>query len=284
MKRDAYAEVTNKIIASIEAGAGDWSMPWVETHGMPTNATTHRAYTGVNALSLWASGRHDPHWATYRQWQSIGAQVRKGERAELILVPMTAKRTETTDDGDETTVARTYFRGAAVFNSAQVDGFEPPAPRTVDETTMVHEVDAIATASGVTIVHGSNHASYSPMTDEVHMPHRTAFVGTATSTPTVAYYGTLIHELVHATGHDSRLARNLTGRFGTEAYAMEELVAELGSAFVASETGLTVEPRADTSAYLQSWLRVLKADKRAIHTAASHASKAAAWLTERSEA
>lgn len=283
-KRDAFQEITDKIIAKLEAGAGNWDMPWVHTHGMPTNATTNRMYTGVNALSLWASGRTDPHWATYRQWQSIGAQVRKGERAELILVPMTSKRTETNDEGEDTVVARTHFRGAAVFNSAQVDGYEPPVERTVDETMLVHELDAIVNGSGVKIAYGGDRAAYSPSLDQVMMPNRVAFVGTATSTPTEAYYGTLIHELVHATGHPSRLGRNLTGRFGTESYAMEELVAELGSAFVAGHTGLTLEPRDDNAAYLQAWLNVLKADKRAIHTAASHASKAAAWLIEGSEA
>lgn len=283
-KRDAFQEITDKLIAKIEGGAATWEMPWLNMGGMPVNASTNRMYTGVNALNLWASGREQQHWATYKQWVKLGAQVRKGERGEVILVPIAGKKTVENDAGDEEHMHFTYFRAAAVFNATQVDGYECPTVDKADETELVAELERIVDGSDVKIVHGSNAASYNPTLDEVHMPSRKAFVATGSTTATESYYGTLIHELVHATGHKSRLGRELTARFGSESYAMEELIAELGSAFVANQTGLILTPTSNNVAYVQSWLKVLRNDKRAIQVAASQATKAAAWLIEGSEA
>jgi antirestriction protein ArdC len=140
-------------------------------------------------------------------------------------------------------------------------------------------VDAFVAATGATIRHGGNMACFIPKLDEIRMPERNAFTGSLTSSATEAYYATLLHELTHWTAPANRCGRDLSGRFGSESYAMEELVAELGAAFLCGELGIAVEPRADHAQYLAHWLQVLKADKRAIFTAASKAAEAAAFLS-----
>jgi antirestriction protein ArdC len=140
------------------------------------------------------------------------------------------------------------------------------------------DVDGFVARTGAAIVHGGNRACFVPKLDEIHMPPRELFTGSATSSATEAYYSTLLHELVHWTGPAHRCDRDLSGRFGTEAYAMEELVGELGAAFLCAELRIAVEPRADHAQYLAHWLNVLKADKRAIFTAASKAGEAVAFL------
>lgn len=282
-KRDVFQEITDKLIAKMEEGASKWRMPWVNMGGLPTNAATGRLYSGLNAITLWATPYETQHWGTYKQWQSVGAQVRKGSQAELVLVPMTVDRTIENEKGETERQKFMYWRGAPVFNSEQVDNWTAPTDGKVDETEVVAALDDVVHNSGIRVTHGHDKAAYVPMFDEVQMPDRIAFISSDTQSATEAYYGTLVHELVHATGHESRLGRALHHRFGSEAYAMEELVAELGSAFVAGHTGLTLEPKDENAAYLKSWLKVLKNDKKAIHVAATQASKAALWLLEGGE-
>jgi antirestriction protein ArdC len=165
-----------------------------------------------------------------------------------------------------------------VFNADQVDGFgEATAGVAIAPS---EGVDAFIARTGATIVHGGSRACYVPMLDEIHMPERASFIGSTTSTATETYYSTVLHELTHWTAPAHRCGRDLSGRFGDDAYAMEELVAELGAAFLCGELGITVEPRPDHAQYLAHWLTVLKADKRAIFTAASKAAEAAAFLRQ----
>lgn len=287
---NVYETVTANIINAIEQGAGEFRMPWhraTTADAMPCNAATGSEYRGSNVLTLWATamgkGYGSNRWATYKQWAAMGAQVRKGEKAAVgIYYNVLERDNADTGDVDKIPFARPFF----VFNAEQVDGYAMPdaAPR-VDQTTVNATADAAVAATGAKVTHSGTRAFYRPSTDEVYMPPRDAFIGTATSNPTEAYYSTLLHELTHWTGHDSRLARDpsRSKRFGDEAYAGEELVAELGAAFLCARLNITIAPRVDHAQYIASWLKVLKSDNRAVIRAASDAQKAADYILAASQ-
>ena len=284
VRSDIYQTITDRIIAAIEAGAGDWKMPWHVTGGgtavMPINAVSKRAYRGINVIMLWACGQAAGYpagiWATYKQWGELGAQVRKGEKAAPVVFwkMLDDDEADDQDEGDSKN-ARFVARAFHVFNAAQVDGFEAPALPQLPEPERVDHAEAFFAAIGADIREGGNRAFYSPGSDYIQMPPFSAF------RDPVAYYSTLAHEATHLTGHASRCARDLKGRFGSEAGAAEELIAELGAAFLCADLALASEPRPDHAAYVSSWLKVLKNDKRAIFTAAAQAQKAADWMHER---
>jgi antirestriction protein ArdC len=279
---DVYTRITNQIVEAIEEGAADWHMPWHCTGKdsfAPLNAATQKPYRGVNVLSLWAAARQHGfptgYWATYKQWQEMGAQVRKGEKSSLVVFWKFADAKSEDDDGpttEETSCRLVLARGYSVFNAAQVDGFVPPevAERPVAERIAC--ADHFFAGLGATIQHGGNRAYYQPSTDSIQMPEFEAFVDP------ISYYSTLAHEATHWTGAPSRLNRDLSGRFGNEAYAAEELLAELGAAFICADLALCNEPRPDHAAYVANWLTVLKKDKHAIFTAASKAQAAVDWM------
>ncbi len=289
---DVHQHVTDQIIAAMEKGAGDWQMPWHRSsHALtrPKNIASGNAYRGINILALWvateANGYSHGIWGTYKQWQEKGAQVRKGERSSVIVFYKELERSR--EDDPSETETRLFARASRVFNAAQVDGFTLPAGEiepTEDKTHPINAADAFAAATGARITIGGNAACYRPGPDAIAMPERRLFTGSATSSPTEAWYSTLLHELTHWSGAEHRLARDLSGRFGSDSYAMEELVAELGAAFLCAELGITAAPRPDHAAYLAHWVKVMKADKKAVFTAASAASRAADYLSGLSEA
>jgi antirestriction protein ArdC len=286
-KRDVYARVTAQIINAIEQGVGSWRMPW-HTNGRyafsPINITSHKPYRGINTVCLWAAAQAKAYergeWGTYQQWLDRGAQVRKGERATTVVFWKFAHDAAESDSGDGDDSARggsrlLFTRGYSVFNAAQVDGY---APGIDPETTMPERIahaDSFFAAIGADLRHGGNQAFYAPLTDHVQMPPFGAF------RDGVAYYSTLAHEHTHWTANAARCDRQLGKRFGDNAYAAEELIAELGAAFTCAHLGLSTEPREDHAQYIQSWLRVLKADSKAIFTAASKAQQACDWLVAR---
>ncbi|GGE89478.1 ArdC family protein [Niveispirillum cyanobacteriorum] len=264
-RQDVYQRITDQIIAAIEAGAGSWEMPWHtkggETAALPVNAQSRKPYRGVNVIALWtaaqAAGYPTGLWATYKQWQEMGAQVRKGEKATLVVFWKVFDADGETDEareGDEAEDGRRRFmaRGYSVFNAAQLDGFTPPTVPALPEPERIAHAEAFFEALAITVRHGGNRAYYAPAADHVQMPPFAAF------RDPVAYYATLAHEATHWTGHPSRCGRDLKGRFGSESYAAEELVAELGSAFLCADLALASEPRPDHAAYVESWLKVLK--------------------------
>ncbi len=280
---DVHEAITAKIIAAIEAGAGTFEMPWHRpgvSFTLPKNALTGQTYRGTNILSLWidADAKKFEHqvWATYRQWSELGAQVRKGEKASLIVkygewVPKTPKRSgpgnireQSGGDGqsdDEDGGKRLFAKAAHVFNVDQVDGFaiEPAAPRP-DLTERLAHVDAFIAAISVEIREGGQRAFYRHRDsrgegDFIQIPSRNLFTGTATSTPTEAYYSTILHEEIHASGAEHRLDRQFGERFGNKAYSFEELVAELGAAFLCAELAITNIPRPDHAQYIAHWLQ-----------------------------
>jgi len=284
--RDVYRKVTDAIINSIEQGVGNWRMPW-HTSGRfafsPINATSKKPYRGINTVCLWAAaqakGYDRGEWATYQQWQEKGGQVRKGEKATTVVFWKFAHESaESQDDGAETIAGRSrllFTRGYSVFNAAQVDGYTPEADTDTTTPERIVHAEAFFQAIRADVQHGGNRAYYAPDSDHIQMPPFPAF------TENVSYYSTLAHEHTHWTAPTARCDRQLGKRFGDNAYAAEELIAELGAAFTCAHLGLSTEPREDHAQYIQSWLRVLKPDSRAIFTAASKAQQATDWLIAR---
>ena len=284
MKTDLYDKVTARIVASLEQGVRPWLKPWSTSSamaqpGLPRRGTGEH-YRGVNILLLWGAafdqGFRSTMWLTFKQALEHGGAVRKGEKGSKVVYAGSLTRNEPDEAGHEAERRIPYLKEYTVFNVEQIDGLPERFTVTEQPTRPAFErieaAEAFAARTGAAIRHGGARAFYSPATDHVQMPPREAF------RDALGYYGTLAHELTHWTGHASRLARSFGKRFADRAYAFEELVAELGSAFVAADLGLTQEPREDHAAYLAHWLDILKADKRAIFTAGSQAQGAADFL------
>lgn len=282
-RASVYARITDQIIAAMELGAGTVRMPWHHdgaATSRPINVLTQKPYRGVNILALWASagaaGYESGVWGTYKQFASLGAQVRKGERATLGVVwkPFTP---DAANDAAQTDGAkpRWFARGFSLFNAMQVDNFDPPATPRLPESARIAHADDFIAALGMRIIPGGDEAYYRPSTDTIHLPPYERFVDAETA------IAVTLHECAHATGAPHRLDRDLSGRFGSHAYAMEEAVAELTASFVLADLAIAHNPRPDHAAYISSWLTVLKDDPSAIFTAASRAQAAADWMNAR---
>lgn len=275
-KRDVYETVTAKIVAAIEAGAAPWACPWKSgfSTGLPTR-WSGEAYKGINILLLWAAqaeqGFQSSRWLTFAQAVAAGGKVKKGAKGTQIVFasPVQPKADEQAEEGEKQG-KRFFMKSYVVFNEEQCEGLPLTAP--APEITEPKDVEAFFEATGAVIHHGGNRAYYAPALDTIQLPEPGAFKDYE------GYFGTKAHELVHWTGHESRCAREFGKRFGDKAYAFEELVAELGSAFLCADLSITPEPREDHAAYLADWLRVLKQDKKAIFMAASAAQKATDFL------
>lgn len=288
-KFDVHQEITNRIVEAVES-SGAFQLPWIRNNSgamkRPVNIASTNPYNGVNIVSLWVAAlAHDypSHlWGTYRQWQERGCQVRKGEKSSLVVFYKTFDVAKSeADDAEGEATQRLMARASFVFNAGQVDGFPLGAAQPLPEAPAfdpIERAEHFAKATGARIEESGDRACYIPATDMILMPERRRFVGSSTATPAETFYSTLCHELVHWTGAKSRLDRDLSGRFGSEGYAIEELVAELGAAFLSADLAIAPQPRADHAQYIASWLKVLKNDKRAIFSAASKASEAANWL------
>ena len=280
-----FDTTTTAIVTAIENGAGQWRMPW-STVGVefPVNPTTKKRYRGGNVLTLLSTsldaGYASGEWATYKQWATIGAQVRKGERGTACVWWNVNTPTLTVDDdkqpggtvelhGRPRFMARTFV----VFNAAQVDGHEP-APMVRDTVEQIDTAEQFFATIGADVEHrNEGRAYYSPGRDLIVLPPRHTFTDTA------AYYATSCHEHAHWTGNASRLARDLTGRYGENAYAVEELIAELSAAFTCAVLGISPTPRPDHAQYLAHWLDVLRTDPKALHSVAGKAQAATDHLT-----
>jgi len=287
-KQDVYARVTSQIVNAIEQGVSSWKMPW-HTSGKfafsPVNVTSKKPYRGINTVCLWAAaqakGYERGEWGTYNQWLDRGAQVRKGEKATTVVFWKFANDAADSQDGEEhehATRSRLLFtRGYSVFNAAQVDGYTPKADSETPIEQRIESAEQFFARINAHVVHHGNRAFYSAADDTITMPPFAAFF-----TP-MDYYGTRAHETGHWTSRADRCNRELGKRFGDTAYSMEELVAELTAAFVCAHLGLSTEPRPDHAQYIQSWLKVLKADKRAIFTASSKAQRATDYIIQCAE-
>jgi antirestriction protein ArdC len=278
---NVYEKITNSIIEAIEAGSGKFEMPWHTFSLLPSNAKNHRQYRGINVLALSAvasrRGFKTNLWSTYQQWQDLGAQVRKGEKsATVVFWKFYGEEHQTDDVGDETsenkTGSRCFARAYNVFNADQVDGFTIPELPQLADAERIERAEVFFHNTGAAVIEKGGRACYDSQADEIHMPPFALFKKAD------YYYSILGHETIHLTGHPSRCNRQLRDRFGSESYATEELIAELGSAFLSAELELETEPRRDHAPYIQSWLKVLRNDKRAIFTAATKAQQAVDWL------
>ena len=279
-RMDIHQAVTDTIVAQLEAGAGECKLPWHRPGAcsvMPRNASTEKSYNGINVLSLWATAEAKGYdrslWATYRQWQAMDAQVRKDEKAALVVFYKEFS-TEPEEDGDDG--LRRVAKASWVFNVSQVDGYSVGDDlRVMPPLDRLARAEAFFAATGAQVRIGGENAFYRRTTDHIQMPAEQLF---ARSSRTEDWYSVLSHEHAHWTGAPSRLNREFGKRFGDQAYAAEELVAELSAAFICAELGISVAPRADHASYIGHWLRLLKEDKRAIFTAAARASEAAKYL------
>ena len=284
-KADVYTRVTNKILADLERGNLTWLQPWQAGHqagpvSRPLRAGG-QAYRGINVIMLWAAAMERnyscPLWLTYRQASELGGQVRKGEKGALVVYANEIVRTDTDESGADVEVKIPFMKGYTVFNGEQIDGlpahFYATQPPLTNKIERLEFAEKFFTNTKITVQHGGNRAFYSVDRDLVQMPEFQTFRDGE------SYYATLAHECCHATRHPARLNRDLgRKKYADAGYAMEELVAEIGSAFLCCDLGITPESREDHAAYIQSWLTVLKNDTRAIFTAASHAQKAADFL------
>ena len=284
---DIYTRVTEKIIADLENGVRAWMKPWRVSHtaGKITRPLRHSGtpYQGVNVLLLWAeaaaNGYAAPIWMTYKQATTFGAHVRRGERAAMVVYADRFKKTEIDETGAETEAEIPFLKAYSVFNVEQIEGLPPhyyaQAESPLPLSDRISSAQEFLACTGADIRHGGNMAFYTQDADRIQLPAFESFQDAE------SYYATALHELTHWTKHPARLNRDFgRKRFGDEGYAHEELVAELGAAFMCADLGITPVVRDDHAAYLQHWLAVLKGDKRAIFSAAAHAQRAADYLAQ----
>lgn len=282
---DLYTRITNAIISDLEQGVRPWLKPWNAGHAAGQISRPLRAggqpYKGINVLTLWESAMSQhftaPIWMTFNQAKELGANVRKGSKGTLVVYADRITRTETAEDGKECERGIYFMKSYSVFNVEQIEGLPPhfyaTAAPTLDPMQRIEAADRFFANTGADIRHGGDHAFYAAQSDLVQMPPFESFRDAE------SYCATLAHEMTHWTKHPSRLDRDFGRKtFGDEGYAREELVAEIGAAFLCCDLGITPEPRADHAAYLDHWLKVLKDDKRAIFRAAAHAQRAVDFL------
>jgi antirestriction protein ArdC len=277
MKRDLHAEVTAKILASLDAGVVPWRKPWraYGSGNMPRNAITNRPYSGANTVLLWITaeerGYAAPKWLTYKQAAEAGGQVRRGARGtQIVYVGRVVKKDETT--GRERAIA--FLKSFTVFNLAQCDGLEhlvDAAPKIINPDERDALADEFMKSTGAVVQHGESRAYYSSKSDYINLPMFEAFKGAED------YYATAFHELTHWTGHEKRLNRTFGKRFGDATYSAEELVAELGSAFLCAEFGFdnTLE---NSASYIDHWRSFLNEHEHAFIEAAGKASRAVEFM------
>ncbi|MEQ5117372.1 ArdC family protein [Morganella morganii] len=275
-KPDMYQTVTDNIIRALEAGVKPWVCPWTGSwaaSGLPANFSTGTAYSGINIMLLWSSaaelGYTDPRWLTYKQAAEQGGQVRKGEHGTTIIYYKMLEKENEAGETEHIPMLKTF----TVFNVQQIDNLAVEyAALPAASFEPIEKAEALTVRSGAKITEKGIQAFYRPSTDEIYLPERFRFNNSAD------FYATQLHELIHWTGAKSRLNREKGGKYGSDKYAFEELIAELGCAFLMADLGITGDVQHES--YISSWLKALNDDKRFIFKAASAASKAHRYLRE----
>jgi len=270
-----YNKITSQITELMQQHGSDWTRPWTSTAGGPSNALTGDHYKGINTLLLnleaHGKGYSQPYWATFKQWRMKGGSVRKGQRGTLCVFYKPIVIEQPNESIKTVPVMKHFF----LFNADQVDGIEiPETEESVAIQDRNHAVDGLLNCTGAIIHETGSRAYYSPSKDHICIPPLSAFSSSE------MFYSTLLHELSHWSGHPTRLNREegMQSRFGSSAYAMEELVAELASAFLSIQLKVSHEPRKDHAQYLNSWLQVLDQDPKAFSSAASKAQRVSDYL------
>lgn len=287
-RSDVYERVTARIVQHLENGVKPWEQPWKAEGGGFRRPLRHNGapYSGINVLMLWSvameRGYENPVWMTFRQAQELGAHVRKGEKGSLVVYANRITKTETSDAGEEVEREIPFLKGYVVFNIEQIEGlpaqyYAKPPPVFESHASRLDHAENFFAATRADIRQRGGRAFYRQDADFVQVPPIEAFPDAE------EYYATLAHEITHWTKHPKRLARDFGRKsWGDEGYAIEELVAEIGAAFLCADLeiapGAGEDVREDHASYIASWLKVLKGDKRAIFTAASHAQRAADYL------
>lgn len=269
----SYERITERIVGLLEQGIVPWHKPWQVTTGLPRNLVTKKPYRGINPFLLMAMGYESPHWLTFRQAIQLGGSVKKGEKACPVVFWKPLQVTdEQSGEVEKIPLLRLYY----VFNVAQCEGLKNALAAEADAFAVTEAAEIVANMPQPPIIkHGMSHAYYSPINDLVGIPERKRF------DTEDAYHATLFHELVHSTGHEKRLKRlSITERngFGSDPYCKEELIAELGSAFLCGHAGIVERTIDNSAAYLEGWLTQLKRDKTLIVYAAAQAQKAADFI------
>jgi antirestriction protein ArdC len=285
--RPLYDRVTDAIIADLDRGVRPWAKPWsVNASGAVSRPLRHSGepYRGINVLLLWseaaANGFSSPIWMTFRQALALGGHVRKGEHGATVVYADQITRTETDEAGDEATRNIPFLKAYTVFNVDQIEElperYAGVTPRS-EPAARIAAAEVFFSCVEADIRHGGDSAFYVPAADYIQLPWFEQFVDAE------SYYATLAHELTHWTGHEQRLDRRHAAAPPEDRYAREELVAELGAAFLCADLGLDLAPREDHASYLAHWLKVLRQDRRAIFTAAAQAQRAVEFLATASK-
>ena len=286
-RNDIYTRITGRIVEDLEQGVRPWMKPWnaANTAGRITRPLRHNGepYGGINVLLLWSEGMARGYtsstWMTFKQAIALKASVRRGETGTTVVFASRFTKSEADENGNETDREIPFLKSYTVFNVEQIDGLpeqnENPPEAVIDPVERIAHADRFFGNTGAIIRHGGKQAFYAPSSDHIQMPHFESFRDGP------SYYATLSHELTHWTAPKQRVGRDLS-RYATDKSerAREELVAELGSCFLSADLGIVpeLEPRPDHASYLQSWLKVLSNDKRAIFQAAAHAQRAVSFL------
>lgn len=281
---DVYQHVTDILIQAIEANPGSFEMPWHRGGlgaSLPRNPVTKQSYQGVNCVSLWAVSElcqyPTTEFASYRQWNEIGAQVKSGAKGALVVFYKEFAVDPDPENPDDNGMRKTA-RHSFVFNASQVEGYTPSTVAVMEPLQRHEHMQRLVKAVGADVRVGGDAAYYVPSADYIQMPDERCFRQSEERERMFHYESTLAHELVHLSGHPKRLNRDLTGRFGSDSYAWEECCAEFGAAMICAQLGISAEPRKDHAQYLAHWVRRMKEDKKAIFTAAAKASEAARYL------
>jgi antirestriction protein ArdC len=286
-KKDIQQLVTDSIIRQLEAGTIPWQKPWKDNGasylGLPKNAVTGKSYNGINIILLWGSSIEKQYasndWASFKQWQSKNESVRKGEKGNFIVYADSFEK-----EVDDEIKKIPFLKYSAVFNRCQLASYKPEnIDQDNDAKTLVERIATVDDFIGNTLAvieHKEGGAYYDTVNDKIVMPSETSFLETKQCRATENYYSTLLHELTHWTGHAKRLNRKIKNKFGDDAYAEEELIAELGAAFLSAGFGITTPEKTDHASYIAHWLKILKGNKQFIISAASEASKAVSYMKE----
>jgi antirestriction protein ArdC len=271
---NVYEKITNQIMEQLEQGTVPWRRPWRSR--FPRNLVSNKTYRGINVLMLGMSGHESAYWATFRQIDKLGGSVKKGEHGTCVVF---TSRFEVVDKESGKGKEIPFLKGYVVFNLAQTTGIEAPEEEKGGFVSPIAKCEKVV--SGMTDrpsidFDGGDKSYYVPSVDRIHLPTQTAFESAE------GYYSTLFHELVHSTGHAKRLARKGVAQvsgFGSESYSQEELVAEIGAAFLCGTTGIENQTIANSSSYIEGWLKSLKDDRKLVVVAAAQAQKAVDWIS-----
>ncbi len=278
---NVYGMVNNRILELLEKGTVPWRKPWKGVSGMPCNLVSKREYHGINLFLLSAMEYNSPYWMTYRQATEKGGHVRQGEKATPVIFWKWIDRKDSNDPEADASGKIPLLRYYSVFNVEQCEGIKVPDPEEeIHIFSPVERAEEIVTymPNRPVISYGGKSASYSPLGDSIKMPTPEQFISSE------EFYSTLFHELTHSTGHVSRVGRKSVQEpsyFGSHEYSKEELVAEMGAAFLCASSGIEQKTLENSAAYISGWLSELKNDKKMLVTAAAQAQKAADYILYR---